>query len=512
MIKINVLINQLTSPVVRMNQKKCHSLRFLFQIVGLCMLLLSCQPVIPTPAPAQISRLNTQNLRRMPEQFMWGVSSAGYQAEGNETNSQWYFWEQAGKTKHRSGKAVDFYNRYEEDILLAKQMGVNAFRMSVEWSRIEPRPGQFDESQIAHYRRVIQTLRQHGLIPMVTLVHFTYPQWLLEDSDKDGLRGWEDPDTIDLYVRYIDRVAREYSNDVKFWITFNEPNIWIPIAHLFGKTPPGTRSPLGFLRSGWNVLKAHARAYDRIHGINPQAMVSANIFQFQYNPFAKSPKSFATAADPMNPRTIEGFADSDWFMDGLKSGEFAYAIHAHQLFKAQHYANELSARNNGTVALLGRLDYVAFDYYYRFTKLEQIMHAHETWRMPIYPEGLYNVLMDYQRRFRKPIVIAENGIGTFQNQPRADGWKRGDHIVQHVYHMQRAMQDGAQVIGYYHWSITDNYEWGDFDSRFGLYRVEALSDSTLTRIPTDGVEAYRQVIANQGINSLLLQKYPGPRM
>lgn len=494
------------------NIKKRGFLFSIFHTLSLCLLLFSCQPTHSTSPPVQLSRLNTQNLKPIPPQFMWGVASSGYQAEGNETNSQWYFWELAGKTKHRSGKSVDFYNRYEEDILLAKQMGVNAFRMSVEWSRIEPRPGQFDASQIAHYHRVIQTIRKHGLTPMVTLVHFTYPQWLLEDSDKDGLRGWEDPDTIDYYVRYVDRVVREYNRDVKFWLTFNEPNIWLPIAHLFGKTPPGTRSPLGFLRAGWNVLKAHARAYDRIHGIDPQAMVSANIFQFQYNPFAKSPKSFAVSADPMNPRTIEAFADSDWFMDGLKTGEFAYAIHAHQLFKAQHYANEPSHRNNGnTVALLGRLDYVAFDYYYRFTALEQILHAHETWRMPIYPEGLYPVLMDYQRRFRKPIVIAENGIGTFQNQPRADGWKRSDHIVQHVYHMQRAMQDGAQVIGYYHWSITDNYEWGDFDSRFGLYRVEALTDSQLTRIPTDGVEAYRQVIAQQGVNSLLLQKYPGPK-
>lgn len=499
--------------MVNMNAFKSQRLLPVFQLVFLCLLLLSCQTSPPLPqnqAPSGLTRLSSQNLRQTPAQFMWGVSSAGYQAEGNETNSQWFFWEQAGKTKHRSGKAVDFYNRYEEDILLAKQMGVNAFRMSVEWSRIEPQPGVFDETQIAHYRKIVQTVRKHGLEPLVTLVHFTYPHWLDTDSDRDGLRSWEDPDSIDAYVRYTDKIVRALSADVRYWITFNEPNIWLPIAHLFGKTPPGTRSPLGFLRSGWNVLKAHARAYDRIHGINPQAMVSSNIFQFQYNPFAKSPKSFAASPEAMNARTIEAFADSDWFMDGLKSGEYAYGVHAQQLFKPSHYANAASARNNGTVALLGRFDYVAFDYYYRFTKLEQVMNAHETWRMPIYPEGLYNVLMDYHRRFNKPIVIAENGIGLFQNKPRADGWKRADHIVHHVHHMQRAMQDGAKVIGYYHWSITDNYEWGDFDSTFGLYRVDALNDPSLTRIPTDGVEAYRAVIAAKGVTPLLQQKYPGP--
>jgi beta-glucosidase len=489
------------------------SLKNLLNTLTLCALTTACQTPIVSNVSAptvRFNRLNTEAVRPVPQQFMWGVSSAGYQAEGNETNSQWYFWEQAGKTKHRSGRAVDFYNRYEEDILLAKGMGVNAFRLSVEWSRIEPRPGEFDESQIAHYRKVIQTVRKHGMTPLVTLVHFTYPQWLLNDTDNDGLRGWEDPDTIDRYVRYTDRIARALGNDVQFWITFNEPNIWLPIAHLFGRTPPGTRSPIGFLRAGWNVLKAHARAYDQLHKINPSAMVSANIFQFQFNPFAKNPKAYAANPDPMNSRTIEAFADSDWFMDSFSSGEFAYASHVNQLFKASHYSSAMSARNNGTVALLGKIDYVAFDYYYRFNKIEQVINAHDTWRMPLYPEGLYNVLRDYQRRFRKPIVIAENGMGTFKDAPRADGWKRGDHIVQHVYQMQRAMRDGANVIGYYHWSITDNYEWGDFDSRFGLYRIEALTDPTLKRIPTDGVAAYQRVIGGGGVTPALMQQYPGP--
>ncbi len=167
--------------------------------------------------------------------------------------------------------------------------------------------------------------------------------------------------------------------------------------------------------------------------------------------------------------------------------------------------------NNGVYSLLGRFDYVAFDYYYRFNTIDQVLHADQTWRMPIYPQGLYNVLMSYHRRFRKPIVIAENGLATFNGNPREDGWKRPDHIVQHVYNMQSAMADGANVIGYYHWSITDNYEWGNYDSRFGLYTVEALNDSELKRVPTDGVAAYQAVIQGQGTNPAMLSRYPGPR-
>lgn len=458
----------------------------------------------------QQNMLSAFNLPRTDNRFMWGVSSAGYQSEGNEFNSQWYAWEQAGKTTHKAGKAVDFYHRYEEDILLAKAMGVNSFRLSVEWSRIEPKPGQIDQVQLAYYKNLVQTVRKHGMEPLVTLVHFTYPHWLDFDTDHDGVTGWEDPDTVDAYLNYSALVARELSADVKYWITFNEPNIWLPIAHLAGRTPPGGKSIFGLLRAARNVLQAHARVYDRIHGIRKDAMVSSNIFQFQYNPFARRASTYAASATAMSEPTVREFAESDWFMEALEDGKFAYEPHLGNYFKPEHFKGGVTAMNNSVYSLLGRFDYVSFDYYYRFTKLEQVFNASETWRMPIYPDGLYNVLMSYQRRFRKPIVIAENGIGLFNNYPREDGWKRADHIVQHVSHMQRAMQDGANVTGYYHWSITDNYEWGDFYSRFGLYRVEALKDPELKRIPTDGVEAYKSVISAGGATPALLQRHPGP--
>lgn len=486
----------------------------------LALTLAACQAPRPTVIPQiPLGRgLNTSLTglgTKTGDRFLWGVSSAGYQAEGNETNSQWYYWEQAGKTQHKSGKAVDFYNRYEEDILLAKAMGVNTFRLSVEWSRIEPQPGVIDQEQLAFYKNLVQTVRKHGMEPMVTLLHFTYPHWLDIDSDQDGVTGWEDPDTVEHYLKYAALVVRELSPEVKIWITFNEPNIWLPIAHLAGQTPPGHKSLFGLLRAGRNVLQAHARVYDSIHAIQPTAMVSSNIFQFMYNPFARSSKSYANQADALTDRTIEDFSSSQWFYEALETGEFAYEKHLQAYFKPQHFKGgengDPSIMNNGTVNLLKRFDFVAFDYYYRFTKISQIFNAHHTWEMPIYPEGLYNVLIDYQRRFNKPIVIAENGIGLFNNQPRKDGWERADHIVQHVNQMQRAMSDGANVIGYYHWSITDNYEWGTFDSRFGLYRVEALSDASLQRIPTDGVAAYQNVIAARGATPGMLTAHPGPR-
>lgn len=485
--------------------------------VGLLAFTTACQaprpgamPQIPLGRGLSQPLLSAFNLPKTQNNFQWGVSSAGYQSEGDNYNSQWYYWELAGKTKHKTGKAVDFYNRYEEDILLAKEMGVNAFRVSVEWSRIEPRPGYIDQEQVEYYRQMIKTIRKHGMEPLVTLIHFTYPHWLDIDDDRDGLSGWDDPDTVDKFLNYAGVVGRALSPDVKFWITFNEPNIWLPISHLAGQMPPGRRNPFSLLRAARNVLSAHARVYDTLHGIRPDSMVSTNMFQFMYNPFARRAKHYAAGADAMSEANIAAFAESDWFMEALEDGEFAYERHLDKYFKAEHFQNK-NEMNSQSFSLLGRFDYVAFDYYYRFTKLSQIINAHDVWDMPIYPEGLYNVLMNYQRKYRKPIVIAENGLGTFNNEARQDGWNRADHIVQHVKHMQRAMADGANVIGYYHWSITDNYEWGNYDARFGLYRVEALSDESLTRIPTEGVAAYKAVIGNQGATPQLLKMHPGPK-
>lgn len=487
-------------------------------------MLASCNGFnqLRTPTGPLTAQSVSQQMPKIRDNFMWGVSSAGYQCEGDERNSQWAAWELAGKTKDKSGKAVDFYHRYEEDIKLAKAMGVNAFRLSIEWSRIEPARGQIDQEQLAYYKHLIETVRKYGMEPLVTLTHFTYPHWLDFDTDKDGLTGWEDPDTVDAYLNYVGLVGREMGTDVKYWITFNEPNIWLVLSHLAGKMPPGGKNPFGFLRAARNVLQAHARAYDRLHAINPAAMVSANIFQFQYNPFAARSKTYATSSTALSEQTIRNFSNSDWMMESFEDGQFAYETHLRSLFKPSDYSgapsrggaalgsNGPTALETTTVSLLGRFDYVSFDYYYRFTTIEQVLHADEVWRMPIYPQGLYNVLMAYQRRFRKPIVIAENGIGLFNDQPRADGWKRGDTIVQHVAQVQKAIADGANVQGYYHWSITDNYEWGNYDARFGLYRVEALKDSTLARIPTDGVAAYQAVIAAHGVTPELMQRYPGP--
>ena len=148
-----------------------------------------------------------------------------------------------------------------------------------------------------------------------------------------------------------------------------------------------------------------------------------------------------------------------------------------------------------------KFDYVAFDYYYRFYSIKDVTDSGYTpWLGKFYPEGLYDALMNYSKHYPdKPILIAENGMCTENLKPRHDNWTREDHLVKHVYQVQKAFNAGAKIIGYCYWSLVDNFEWGEYDARFGLFSVNVLTDPELKRIPTGAVDVYKKIIANNSV-------------
>ncbi|RYX99115.1 glycoside hydrolase family 1 protein, partial [bacterium] len=459
--------------------------------------------------------------------FQWGVSTAGYQSEGNDSSSIWSNWDKSGKTLDHNPKGVDFFNRYEEDIQLAKDMGANSFRFSIEWSRVEPRKGHFDPDGIQFYRNILNSVKAKGMTPLVTLVHFNYPQWIVSES-KNANKGLDDPEFINYFLKYTEKMVREFGDDVKYWITFNEPNIWIPGAYLTGIHPPGKKNPIATVKATWNLLKSHSKAYDLIHQLDADAMVSANMFYILPKPFgAVTPAPDNASIQSSNTPKLDdkNILDTDWFYESMSTGNVTVnpqSVSENQIEASnlkpktlKDELNETDARNNPKVNIemdsqvgwLKKFDYVAFDYYYRFRTISHVMNLTRPWLIEIYPEGLYDAIMYYHRKYNKPIMIAENGICDENLKPRADKWTRESAIVQHVKHMKRAMADGANVLGYYHWSITDNYEWGSFTPRFGLYTVNALKDPTMKRIATPAVEVYKQVIKNNGVTNNLLIKY-----
>ncbi|QWF81235.1 glycoside hydrolase family 1 protein [Amycolatopsis sp. CA-230715] len=383
---------------------------------------------------------------RMPPGFHWGVSTAGFQAEGSPPDSNWrrYVDGRADSVKDPYANAVDFRHRYAEDIALAKSMGVTTFRMSVEWPRIEPRPGALDQDALAYYDDVVREIKAAGMTPMITLTHFTHPGWIADRG------GWTNPGTVESWLAFTDLVVRRYAGLGVLWVTFNEPTVYRTFEERNGK--------LGVFQSGAmmdNLVAAHRRGYDLIHRLDPGAMVTSNL--------------------AVKPPPLQWFDDSS-FVDKVR----------------------------------GKLDFVGIDYYYG-ASLDNLSVIHaakdEFWKVAPQPDGIYYALRTYQRKFPGlPLYVVENGMPSDDGKPRADGYTRSDHLRDHLYWVQRALADGVRVIGYNYWSITDNYEWGSYRSRFGLYTVDALTDPALTRRPTDAVATYRAAIAANGVPGGYLPK------
>ena len=199
-------------------------------------------------------------MRDFPEGFLFGSSTAAHQVEGGNVNNDWWAWEHAPYTTcvESSGDAIDQWHRYEEDFALLAGLGQNAHRLSLEWSRIEPAPGEYSAAALAHYRRVLGTLEQHGLTAFVTLHHFTLPRWLAERG------GWLAPDAVERFARYVERVAAALGDLMPFAGTINEPQIVALMGYREGWFPPGLRNPGQFGRVTRRLIEAHAAAVQAV--------------------------------------------------------------------------------------------------------------------------------------------------------------------------------------------------------------------------------------------------------
>ncbi|GAA3692426.1 family 1 glycosylhydrolase [Gordonia hankookensis] len=372
----------------------------------------------------------------LPRDFDWGVSSSGFQSEGFSPDSNWRRYVASGATHDRVGTSVDFRHRYRGDIALAKALGVKVYRVGIEWARIEPRPGVLDRTEIAYYDAMIAAIVAAGMRPMITLDHWVYPGWVADRG------GWANPETPALWLRNARRVVDRYSHFHPIWITINEPTVYVTNELKTGAiAAPEVPAMLD------RLVHVHREIYRYIHRRDASAMVSSNV---AYVP------------------TVEPVLDTQ-FVDRVAD----------------------------------TLDFIGIDYYYSISPANTgAWHAltDESWLAPVSADGLYYALRHYSRRYPgKPLYVVESGMPTRDGAARADGYRRGDHLRDVVYWLQRARGDGVNVIGYNYWSLTDNFEWGSYTPRFGLYTVNVTSDPTLTRRPTDAVSAYRRITADNGV-------------
>ncbi len=381
-------------------------------------------------------------MNKFPHNFLWGASTSAHQVEGGNIHNDWWLAEQNGALKEASNQACQHYELYAQDFAIAKDLGHNCHRFSIEWSRIEPQEGYFQDSEIEHYRKVIAELKNQGIEPIVTLHHFTNPVWFSQ------MGGWTNFKLQKYFLRFVEKIVKELSSSVRFWITINEPLVYSSHSYLLGAWPPKERSLFKTAKVTLNLAQAHIQAYGIIHKIyqdkgqkSPMVSIAANLQAFEL-------------CQPT-----------------LKNKLAVYL--RHKLYNLYFIELLLSKKT---------LDYIGVNYYGRNLAdveswgiksllLDTCKYNHHPLRKnslgwDIYPQGLYNLLISL-KKYNLPILITENGICT------EDDNLKWDYIREHLEQLYKSIEEGVNVLGYIYWSLIDNFEWDKgFAPRFGLVHVD----------------------------------------
>ncbi|MCM8774957.1 MAG: family 1 glycosylhydrolase [Candidatus Omnitrophica bacterium] len=420
-------------------------------------------------------------------QFLWGTATSAHQVEGNNRANDWWDWEQQGKLKEPSGVACDHYRLFREDIGLISSLGQNAHRFSLEWSRFEPEENHWNDEAFRHYEEVFQELSRRRIEPVVTLHHFTNPRWFSEKG------GWLEPSCVDAFNRYVERVVRAYGKYVRFWITINEPLIYVYYSFYAGLWPPGRRCYKDSLKVIRFLVKAHKHAYRIIHDyyetvLKKPVWVSFANYMVYFSP-CRSHSLFdrwtaAWTSRFVNEIFIEAAIGSFLFYPGIFC-EYLFQPRALDYLAVNYYSQDF-IRFRGLFAKPSMGEICSKDHH-----PEKIGERNALgWN--IYPEGLRD-LIQRLRRFRLPIMVSENGICTPDDEQRAR------FIRDHVDVLGCLRKDGVPIFGYFYWSLLDNFEWAHgFGPRFGIVEVDYRSQERRPR-PSSQVlaESCRKLICTE---------------
>lgn len=412
------------------------------------------------PAKIPKEKHDHQTLR-FPKGFLWGAATSAYQVEGNNTNTDWWDWEQKHQPPNlRSGLACDQYNKYEQDFDLAKSLNHNAHRLSIEWSRIEPREGEFNPAEIEHYLKVLKKLKSLNFTVMLTLWHFTLPKWVANQG------GWENNKTVEYFERFIQRLVPEIAQYVDFFITLNEPGVYIYETYITREWPNAKKSLFGQLKTLLNFASAHRKVYKFLHQNYPTKPtgMSNNILSFT-------------------------------------------TYHKHSIIEQVAVSlNDLLINHLFYFITRGTHDFLGINYYFHarlkhegFTPMEVNMseqtHDISDLGWEVYPEGIFDVLTDMSDDI--PIYITECGIASTNDD------RRNRFLITYLQEVYRAIQLGVKVKGFFYWSLIDNFEWQrGFDPRFGLVEVDY---TTLERHPRASALTFTDIIQHNGIPHSLLR-------
>ncbi len=418
-----------------------------------------------------------------PDGFLWGAATSAHQVEGNNYND-WSEWELENakiksqnaksenwpdlilknypnplqKENYISGRACDHYNRFREDFDIAKNLGHNAHRFSVEWSRIEPEEGKWDEKEIQHYGEVISALRERGIEPFVTLWHYTIPSWL---AKKGGILNKKSPE---YFSKYTKKVAEALGENVKFWITINEPQVFTSYAYFKNIYPPQKNSIAAGIRAMRQLTKMHCQVYGVLHAVLPNAQVGIATSNSFLEPASRSLFDRAVVA-------LNQYLRNRFFLNRIRGFQDFVGIN---YYSHDRVSFSFDVKGRGGAFIKNRNENEWMD-----------DRGHE-----IYPSGIYHVLKDVAC-YGVPLYITENGVADVKDIHREK------FIKEHLKWILKAIQEGIEVHGYFHWSLLDNFEWDKgFWPRFGLVEVDY---KTLERKIRPSAQEFKKICENNSL-------------
>lgn len=422
-----------------------------------------------------------------PAGFLWGTATAAHQVEGYNTNNDWWALEQEpGRILNgdKSGKACDWWaGRWREDMDRAQDTWQNAHRFSVEWSRVQPEPDRWDESALDRYREMLIGMRERNITPMITLHHFSLPLWLA------AMGGWENEEIVDLFQTFTRRTVEALKAHCSLWITINEPNVLMSGGYMNGGFPPLKNDMTAGLRALANMVRGHAAAYHAIHEIQPDAQVGVAHHWRGFKPANRGPLSAFISK-------LHHKIFNNSFAYALKDGKF-------DAVKVKMDLPEAA----GTQDFLGLNyytgDLVKFDlskgddgYARRFYPPDADLS--ETGFLANDPQGFMEAIR-WISQFDLPIYITENGC-----EDGKDDFRRR-YLLQHLHALWKMINQNIPIKGYFHWSLTDNFEWErGWSQKFGLWE---LDPATQIRTKRKSVDLYAEICRGNAITSELVEKF-----
>ncbi len=491
-----------------------HRFRVVAPLLATLVAAASCKSDPGPSTPAKPARVT------FATGFLWGTATAGFQVESGLAATDWAAWVKT-KDKIKNGDSPDAAGpdalaHVDEDIALMKAMGNTAYRFSIEWGRLYPTRDAFatdtpDPAAIQAYDGVLAKLKAAGMVPMVTLHHFVTPSWLSDPSKGSEPQAWERPEMTDLFVEYARRIAKRWGDKVDWWCTINEPLNVALGGYVQGSFPPGQ---LLALDRTFAVVKAearaHAKAFEAIHaadkadadGDGKAAMVSMAFHQREFHPL--DPEDEADVAATRRTRyvwnqwilnvVVRGDWDDDY--DGNytgpadRKGDPALAAHVDWV-GVNYYSDTLISASRGVVIPVIRAAVIQDNLPTTRPKTE--------FGWDIYPEGMGTVL-DEVATYKLPILITENGLADAKDTNRAR------FLAEHLYEVGRAITRGADIRGYFHWALLDNFEWASgFCPKFGF---ASYDPATKKRTLRPSGNTYRQIATSGAVELRNIEALP----